>query len=362
MTTRTERRKAKLRFIGLYAVSLLLLVTLASAFWQRLAPKSTQGTVPQTTEKETWFLPVDTAFHAKMNAMNELAASYVKARKDGAQPDMSGWLLLRQSLGKTLDSLDQQAGYLTDGPKKTMMTSVAANFRKTVFNHEAVVNGIMTFPKGNATANVPASTAAVDSLKRLLQERDELVASLQKQAQLAATNNGATASSLQLAITERDRNIAGLQNQISALQTQIRQKDAALQAASNSKSATNNTVLTSLQAQIVTLQNQLKQKDAALQAAANSKPVANNAGLASLQNQVTTLQNQLRQKDLALQAALASKPAVVNSGGEWQQKYQSLKTSFDKVAASEKSLKGAYQTLADDNRRLLSQLQSARKG
>lgn len=326
MTTRTERRKAKLRFIALYAVSLLLLLTLASAFWQRLATKNTQAVAPQTGDKEAWFLTIDTAFHAKMNAMNDLAATYVKARKDGAQPDMGGWLLLRQSLNKTLDSLDQQAGYLTDGPKKAMMTSIAANFRKAVFNHEAVVNGIVTFPKGGATAGVPASTAAVDSLKRLLQERDGLVAALQKQAQLAAANSGATANSLQVAISERDKNIAGLQNQISTLQTQIRQKDAALQAASN------------------------------------NKPVANNAGLASLQNQVTTLQNQLKQKDAALQAALASKPAVVSGGAEWQQKYQSLKTSFDKVAASEKSLRGAYQTLADDNRRLLSQLQSARKG
>ena len=74
---------------------------------------------------------------------------------------------------------------------------------------------------------------------------------------------------------------------------------------------------------------------------------------------ITSLQTQLKEKDEALQKAGAQNQS---SGGDWQQKYQALKSSFDKVSASEKSLKGAYQTLAEDNRRLLSQLQSARKG
>lgn len=88
-----------------------------------------------------------------------------------------------------------------------------------------------------------------------------------------------------------------------------------------------------------------------------------NAGLQKTINEkdqmIASLQTQLQQKDSALQnAGSQNRP----SGGDWQQKYQALKSSFDKVSASKKSLKNAYQTLADDNRRLLSQLQSARKG
>lgn len=341
MTTRTERKKTKLRFVGLYSVSLLLIFVLVSAFWQRLAPKNLPA-ASQESEKEAWFLQMDSALHVKMAAIDNLAQSFVKARQAGAQPDTAAWLAMHQSLGTTLDSIDRQAGYLTDGPKKTMMTSVSANFRKALESRQAVLAGIVALPKatpGPAASGV--TTEEMNVLKGMLQEKEEALAALQKQGQTkdetiaalqkqsqAATNSGSAAAGLQAAIVQKDKSIAALQVQLTSLQGQLRQKEAALQAASVSRPADGS------------------QKDKTISA---------------LQGQITSLQNQLKQKEADLRTASASR-SVASGGGEWQQKYQSLKASFDKVAASEKSVKGAYQTLADDNRRLLSQLQAARKG
>jgi chromosome segregation ATPase len=89
------------------------------------------------------------------------------------------------------------------------------------------------------------------------------------------------------------------------------------------------------------------------------------AGTEEKDKMIVALQNQLRQKEAALQNAISSAQPVTNTtsgDGEWRQKYTSLKASFDKVSANEKALKSAYKTVADDNKRLLSQLQSIRKG
>ncbi len=368
MTTRTERKKAKIRFILLYAISLLLIVVLLSAFWQKLAPKGSQSTGDQASDKDAWFVQIDTTLHAKMGALDRLAQSYVRLKQTGSQPDTAAWFLMRQSFGKTLDSIDQQAGYLSDGPKKTVMNSVAANFRKALETRQAVMAGIMNIAKSDVTASSAKAAEQLDSLRRSLGQKEATIASLQQQAQLAATTSGSANTGLQNALAERDKSITSLQGQVTSLQNQLRQKEAALQSASATKPIDNSgkdKAIATLQGQVAALQNQLRQKESALQAASTNRPVDNSGKdktIATLQGQVTSLQSQLKQKDAELRTASAARPAVVNNGGEWQQKYQSLKSSFDKVAASEKSLKGAYQSLADDNRRLLSQLQSARKG
>jgi hypothetical protein len=76
---------------------------------------------------------------------------------------------------------------------------------------------------------------------------------------------------------------------------------------------------------------------------------------------ILSLQNQLREKEAALQQ-LANAPAQTNTGNdsELKQKYASLKTAYEKTAASENALKAAYKTVAEDNRRLLNQLQTLR--
>ena len=79
---------------------------------------------------------------------------------------------------------------------------------------------------------------------------------------------------------------------------------------------------------------------------------------------IASLQNQLKEKDAALRSRASVPPvnATSSDGSEWKQKYSALKASYDKVSANEKTLKSAYKTVADDNKRLLSQLQTSKKG
>ena len=287
MITRAEQQKTKLRFAVIYTLSLLLAFVVTTAFWQKLSSKNSPDAAPQTAETEKYFMQLDTALHAKAETLGAMSKAYVKGRQAGTEPDLTALLSARSALRGSLDSIDQQAAYLNEGPKKTAMNLAVSNFRKELDEKENLLNGITVLPKAAFNANTSPSNSAtanndeVESLKRLLQQKDETIAALQKESQLNTTPSSGSGDALQKAVADKDKLIASLQTQ-------------------------------------------LKQKEAASQNASTSGKTA--------------------------------------SGGEWQQKYQSLKAAFDKVSASEKSLKNSYQTLADDNRRLLSQLQSARKG
>ena len=82
--------------------------------------------------------------------------------------------------------------------------------------------------------------------------------------------------------------------------------------------------------------------------------------LVDKEQRIADLENQLKQKNAALQNG--GQVTSNDASNEWKQKYASLKSSYDKLAASEKALRSAYKTVADDNKRLLGQLQSAKKG
>jgi hypothetical protein len=111
---------------------------------------------------------------------------------------------------------------------------------------------------------------------------------------------------------------------------------------------------------IAALESAVQQKSMGDTAAKLNPPSANADGKDKM---IASLQNQLKEKEAALRS-VNSAPAVTTTpsdGSEWKQKYASLKASYDKVSANEKTLKSAYKTVADDNKRLLSQLQTMKK-
>lgn len=281
LTTRAEKKKARTRFLLIYAFSLLLLLVVASAFWQKLAQKKQPETAAQAAGSETYFLQTDTVLHSRLAALDAASKAYAQSRLNNAEANTSELLVARGAMASTLDSIEQQAAYLNDGPKKATMYAVAAKFRQAMNDRETLLSSVVALPKLPVSA--PHTSRATDSneterLTRLLQEKEQTIAVLQSQI--------------------REETQAG---------TQLPENG---------------------------------EKD----------------------KLIASLQTQLRQKEAALQNALQAGSRPSASGGDWQQKYLSLKSAYEKTAASEKSLRNAYQTLSDDNRRLLSQLQSARKG
>lgn len=280
-TTRAAQRKAKLRFALLYFVSLSLLFFVMSAFWRKLAPAEENSAAPQTAEREQYIVQTDSLLHQRMERLDAVYANAVEGKQRG-QDASAALAAVRRDFSSSLDSLDQQASFLDDGPKRQALQLVSQKFRKAFNDRERIVTAVFALPKLQAsqTASTVAPTepnTEVEDLKRQLQEKDSRIAALVTASEQAGTG----------AVTQ-----------------------------------------------------QLSDKDKAIAA----------------------LQAQLKQKENALQAALQNRPAApASGGGEWQQKYLSMKGSYEKAAASEKSLRTAYQALADDNRRLLSQIQAQRK-
>lgn len=124
-----------------------------------------------------------------------------------------------------------------------------------------------------------------------------------------------------------------------------------------------------LKSQVQQLTGELAQKEQAIiqlqqtttQQTQSSVDTTNNSSAVLSQKDVliSNLQAQVKQLQANLQNSSLS---TGSDGSEWKQKYSSLKASFDKLAQSEQALKSAYKTVADDNKRLLTQLQSVKKG
>jgi len=102
--------------------------------------------------------------------------------------------------------------------------------------------------------------------------------------------------------------------------------------------------------ELETLKGILVEKEQRIAELEKSKPT----DLQEKDKLIASLQNQLKRKEAT--------QTTGSDDGEWKQKYSSLKQAYDKTSASERSLKSAYQTVVDDNKRLLNQLQTLRKG
>ncbi|MDB5208176.1 MAG: hypothetical protein JWR72_3251 [Flavisolibacter sp.] len=71
---------------------------------------------------------------------------------------------------------------------------------------------------------------------------------------------------------------------------------------------------------------------------------------------ITSLQSQVAKKTNG-----PVQTPTTSGDSEWKQKYVKLKASYDNVAGQNNTLSRSYKSIVDDNRRLLSQLQAARK-
>jgi len=256
--THGEQKKAKLRFLLLYGISLVLIFIVVTAFWKKGAGTVQQTTI-QSTEQDGYFMQHDTILHARMNNLDRVYSAYLKSNRAEGSKEATELLSAKYNFRASLDSLEKQADSLGQGTKKQMLDLAVAEFRRSFDAREKLVSDLVALPKDSRDIdlstlsnedNSSAENSEIEQLKYLLTDKEQQIALLEKQALELRQNN------------------------------------------------------------------------------------------ASVQN-----------------------PSVAASSNdtEWRQKYSALKVAFDKKVANEKSLQNAYKTVADDNRRLLQQLQEMKK-
>ena len=126
----TSEKKAKLRFVVLYAVSLLLIFVLVTAFWKKgLSAK--EQLVQQTSGNGEYFMQFDTLLHGKLDQLDNLYAAYLQNLESGST-EATSFLAAKNELSTTLDSISHQASFLTSGPKKTVMEMIVSRFRSSL--------------------------------------------------------------------------------------------------------------------------------------------------------------------------------------------------------------------------------------
>ena len=247
MSNVNEEKKSRLRFVLLYAFSLVLIFIVVTAFWKKSSDVA--GGSAAEPGSDDYFMQYDTLLYNSWKQIDEESIGYLRNVQKGNSTAV-GFVSAKKSFESKLDSLEKEASFLTTGAKKQAIEQIVARYRKSIVTRSRFMEKIGHLPKG--------STPVIDT-------------------------------------------------------------------SSGSNAETNN------------LRSMLAGKD----------------------QRILDLENQLRQKNAALQSG---NPSAIDNSGEWKQKYNSLRSEHDKLLQTEKSLRSAYKTVADDNRRLLAELQQTKKG
>ena len=269
MITYNEQKKTKLRFLAVYAVSLILIFIVVVAFWQKKSA-ITDDSITQQAEGETYFLQFDTLLYSKLDQVDNMFTLFLKA-PEKSTVETNHFFSVKNAMTTTLDSIAEQASILNTGPKKAAMEMIVNRYRSSLEIRDRLISQLSFIPKDKVLSqpqvsytDTSRSNTDIQSLRNTVAEKEQRITTLEQKAQAD--------------LKEKD-------DLINSLQIQLKQK----------------------------LPGDIP----------NNSPMADNA---------------------------------------WKQKYASLKASYDKVAESEKALRNAYKTVAEDNRRLLSELQSMKKG
>jgi hypothetical protein len=253
----SNRKKAKARFFTAYAVSVLLILVLASSFLKPTA-RIVEKFEPFVNGKEDHHSAIYKTLHQRMESLDKICVNVAGNR--------------------TKENLD-----LLYAEESSFYASIDS-IRKTF-----------------------VSFSSPQKEKELIALLEAFTQAAQKQTSLARglspeENGGAPATAMNQQLLEKEQRIAELENQNRILSQEIE------------------------------------------------------AAKAAAQNNPTT-------------TVPASQPPVANDGGEWKQRYETMRTaharlqeSNSKYATQINDLKKSYKDVVDDNRRLLAQLQAARAG
>ncbi len=268
--TLKEQKRTKIRFFAVYVASVVLIVIIISSLWKNSASASqanaTQAYSPTENEK---LMRADALLHIRLEALDNRYSAALLDGKKGAAAKRSNLLSAEGDFKVTLDSLEKVAAEVKDEEQKLALLFTVTNFRKSFEARSKLMNGYATLLNNTdrpsiAFQSLPGiSNEEMQELKTILVEKEEKVATLEKQR---ITD-----------LAEKDRIISSLQKQVA------------------------------------------------------------------------------QRPNVPVQSTATA------GDSEWKQKYTRLKASYDDIAGQNSALNKSYKAIVDDNRRLLSQLQSARK-
>lgn len=266
--TLQEQKKSKIRFFAVYMASVALLLIIISSLWKNDASgPATNNIIASSPPESDNLLQADALLHTKLQALDSRYSVAIAAGKTGMQAERNNLQAAETDFKTTLDSLEKEAPAAKDEQQRNGLTLIVAGFRQSLQTRSSLINSYTALlnDTSRSVVNVQSPSATTDGdmreLKSILVEKEEKLATLEKQRVAG--------------LQEKDKIIASLQSRV------------------NNK--------TNIPAPVQT---------------------------------ITTA-----------------------GDSEWKQKYIKLKASFDNTANQNKS----YKALVDDNRRLLSQLQAARK-
>lgn len=333
-TIAANRTNAKLWFAGLYLITIAIMLIIFMALWQDtpIQPVVKNAEVVPVVKEDGTMVQAASLLHNRMQSLQEAYLIAISSKNNQQA------ITAENAFIATTDSLERTNELVKHAQQKTALKKMTLDFKTSFEKIGAIIKRYDALPK-DTVYSAAGNDEAMQNLKGMLVEKEQKIADLQNQMQQQLLAKDETIASLQAQVKNslvgKDKNVASLQTQ---MQTTLAEKDkkfAGLQLQMQTSVAEKDKRITILQN---SLQTSVAEKDRTI---------------TGLQNQVKTL--------YARQTTTTTPQNTSNdNGAEWRQKYAQIKSSYDNLASKNNALLNSYKTLAQDNKRLTSQLQIRR--
>lgn len=200
-TNTAEIKSNKLKFIGLYAASIIMVGIIMAAFWGPLPTVSEKNAALTKVKnlEDDQVLIADKLLHSKLNELYNSGEQYSIDKAE-------------QSLQKTIDSLENAKINFKSSSSASAIASITASFKNVLINYK-----MLKKPKNDINTNekvVEENQQIVLKLNSDLQKKDDRIKELESQLKSNSINASNTSPDIKKLNQEKEFLSSSLRDQV----------------------------------------------------------------------------------------------------------------------------------------------------
>lgn len=195
----TSRKIAKLKFFGIYALSILLIVIVFSSFLSvngNGIGRDSNGIAAKPDHRKS----VNDLLHRQMDRLQNACAAY--AQNSGSKEAMDALWQEDEAFSTVVDSIRKASASISEASERMDVETALDAFRREAKKQVSFVKSIASLPRDTASAGAGPSEEELNELKGILLQKEQRILDMETQQR-------------QL-LEAKDKTITDLQNRVNA--------------------------------------------------------------------------------------------------------------------------------------------------
>lgn len=221
-----DKKYFMIRFIAVYAVTILLLAALFASFWtpapQVIYKNKKEGAEGSISSFQKHLMQADEWLHLQFNKIREMEEQYAMQENDSSATNRDELKLqiteAQNAMRNSLDSLELASAKYNSGKEAESFKNMTSYFKYTL-NNKSLMNASTSLPVGEGSQD--KSSKLVLALKNELEEKNKKIAELENRGATSgqdALAHQSTVVNLQKEVRDKNSRIAALEQQLKKAQ------------------------------------------------------------------------------------------------------------------------------------------------